>query len=249
MIVIAEFYARYRSTLPEEELDRAAQNLLIFVETVTHDYYSERYSELGITPSVRVEIGSTKSRIVIGSLVIVLTQYGSIREGVDYLIKDSRALAPLIVPGISRSLGLQTEVPEYHARRLGLPGKLRRLFVQVERGEISPDEATNQALQLLQSQGGPDTPNTTQELERLRQQFSMEFHSIAPELSRRFTTQHSLRSGQEMASREPPKRVPVRPSRPEPVLAPLPGLPSRRRRRRGVVATRDQRGAIRVTEY
>jgi hypothetical protein len=247
MIVIAEFYARYRSTLPEGELDRVAENLLRFVETVAHDYYAERYNELGVTHSVRVEIGSTKSWVVIGSLVTVLTQYGSIREGIDYLIKDSHTLARLIVPGISRSLGLRAEAPEYHARRLGLPGKLHRLFLQVERREISPDEATNQALMLLQNQGGTDTP---EELERLKQQFSVEFYSIAPGLSRRLDAQNSLRSGQETASRQPPKRMPARPSRSEPVLAPLPGLPFRRRQRRGVVATRDpQTGAIRISRY
>jgi hypothetical protein len=154
MIVIAEFCARYRSTLPDEELDRAAENLLRFVETVAHDYYAERYNELGVTPSVRVEIGSTRSWVVIGSLVTVLTHYGSVKESIDYLIKDSHALARLIAAEISRSLGLRAEAPEYHARRLGLPGKLHRLFLQVERGETSPDDATNRALMLVQNQGG-----------------------------------------------------------------------------------------------
>jgi hypothetical protein len=78
----------------------------------------------------------------------------------------------------------------------------------------------------------------------------LEFHNLAQPLSRRLGEQHSLRSGQQFARREPEKKRPSLPPRPEPVLASPPGLPLRRRRRRGVVATRDhETGDVRINGY
>jgi len=247
MIVIAEFYARYTSTLTEAGLSLGGENLLGFAETTAQTYYAERYKQFGIRIDVRLEVGSTRSWISIGAIVTVLTQYANIRQSVDYLIKDSHALARLIVPSISRSLGLPIQAPEYHERRLGLPGQLHRLFVQVERREISANEATNRAVSLLESQGGTDV---LPEIPRLKEQLSSEFHESQHSLSGNLYIQRSQELHQAGDPRQTPKRLPKLPDRPQPVIPSSPPTVIRRRRRTGIIATRDrQTGHVRITRY
>src|SRR5439155_23338005 len=168
------------------ELNVGAQNLVIFEERTAHDYYSERYDQFGITISVRVEIGSSRVWITIKAIGKALIIYAGVRQGIDYLVQDPPKLARLIIPGISTTLKFPAERPEYHARRLGLPGQLRRLFWQVELGEISAEEATKRAVVLLEKQGETDGVPT------IEQRLASEFHNLQRSLSPTPDERHSL---------------------------------------------------------
>ena len=67
MIVVVEFYARYRSTISETELNTAGERILQFAENVAREHYAQRYDDLGITISVkklgRLEYGSRLKRL------------------------------------------------------------------------------------------------------------------------------------------------------------------------------------------
>jgi hypothetical protein len=241
MIVIAEPYARYVTTVPESRLDAAGEHLLLFAETAAQHYYAERYRQFGITIAVRIEIGSTWVRItVLASTLSILAQYGSIREGVDYLIKDSQNLARLILPHVPESLGIAPQTPEYHQRRHGLPGRLHRLFTQVERGELSAKEATAQAMMLLEDEGVTDV----EDIQKLKQQLSLEFkrsEKASEEMEDQYLPEwHSPPSSQT----NPVK--PLLPKRPDPVVPTSKSI----RRRRGIVARRDPRtGRLQIINY
>jgi hypothetical protein len=126
MIVIAEFYARYRSTVTRSELTVAGENLLKFAENAAREYYTERYDQLGIAITMRVEIGSTRVWIIVKALGKAFLLYAAIRQGTDYLIQDSQNLARLVIPRIPAALKIPPQRPEYHSRRGSCIGCLKK---------------------------------------------------------------------------------------------------------------------------
>ncbi len=242
MIVLAQFYARYNSTIEDSQITAAGERLFTFVDETVRDFYRDRFNEYRLSPEVRIEGGSTKTWVTVGALITILNQYGSIRESADYLIKDTAVLSRLIIPAISRVLGLPDPVPEYHQRRLGVPGRLRRLFEQVEQGEISATEAVDRARRLLEAGDGPDLAD----LPQFKEQVAKEFHQIEQSLS----ASHHMPS--DAGTVHPPVHVPrdqTLPVRRDPVVAPVPGTKFRRRRK-GVIARRSSAtGNLEIYEY
>jgi len=172
MIVLAESYARYHSTLPESELHIAATRLLQLGEEVCREYFGTRYEQFGITIATRVEIGSTRTWTTVKTITKVLLLYAGLREAVDYLATDADILNRHILPRVATTIGLGSVPPERHEHRLGIPGELRRLFTRVERGEMSAEEATGRALNILRAVDGADT---ARELPRLAPLLAEEF--------------------------------------------------------------------------
>ena len=245
MINITEFYTRYRYTISEIELTAVGARMLRFAETVAHEHYAERYDDFGITISVRLEIGSTRIWVTVKAVGKVLITFGAIRQAADYLVADSKMLAPKLIPGISRELNVG-ERPLYYQRRFGLPGQFQRLFEQVQRGELSPDEATAKAIRLMQT----EDESLTKDISNFREQLSLDFHDVVELLHRNVSQEQLLESGESTPKPVNPARVPSPRERREPVIAALPGSSLRRRRRVGVIVDRDPENQnVRFTPY
>ena len=227
MLVIAEPYFRFLQTLGPTRLESGAAELLQDVEPLIVAQYLGSFERLPIRVSVRVERGSTKAWITVTGLAGALIFYGDIRQSIDYLVGDAKRVADLVRPFVAPNLGLGRAEPAYRERRLGAPGSLHRLFAQVERREISPEEATQRAVDLLYTQGGPETVR--------------EAPGLLERLSREFRAARSRpRRGRERELREVPDL---------PLLA-LPPEPIPSRRRSGVVAARDPlSGALNISTY
>ena len=223
MIVIAEPYVRFAPTLERSELEIAARAALASCEKVVQAQYVERYEAFHFRVFVRVELGSTRTWVTITSLAGILIYYGNIRQSIDYLVKDARRVAQVAVPSLSQPLRLPGRSPDYQQRRLGVPGQLGRLFRQVERGELSAEEATGRALDLIYRRG----PEVEREIPDLPERLAVEF-GATPSRHRR-------------------REVPNRPEHVPPALPPA-DLP--RRRRIGIVAVRDEdTGEARIETY
>jgi hypothetical protein len=230
MIVIAEPYAQYRSTIAADDLEHAAANLLQFADQISRSHFADRYGQLDVTVVARVEVGSTRVWITIATLANALISYGGIRQSVDYLIKDGQYLGQLILAGVPESIGIQSRSSEREERRLGVPGQLQRLFSSVERGEISAAEATMRALTILQTQGGV---YVMRELPKLTEQFVVEFKEAANSGRK----QLSMNFGQAASPPDvPTERGKQKAHQRE--IALLPTTP--RQRRRGVIASRNR---------
>lgn len=245
MIVVAEFYARYRTTISETELRTAGERILQFAENVVREHYVERFDDFGITITVRLEIGSTRIWITVKAVGKVLIAYGAIRQGVDYLVADSKVLAPKLIPRISTVLNVD-ERPLYHQRRFGLPVKLRRLFEQVQRGELSADEATAKAIDLMESQDA----TLIKEIPDFKERLSLEIRELAEPGHRTVRQEELFQSRESTAYPKLPERTPLVPERPDPIIAQPAGSRHRRQRRRGVILERDPKtGSIKLIPY
>ncbi len=223
MIIVAEAYFRFSRTLPGEALDRDAEAILLFAEQLVRDRYVDRYQSYVFRVQVRIERGSTRIWVTVTALVGVLTVYGDIRQSLEFLVKDAAYIGSTVFPTVADKLGM---APEYSQKRRGIPGKLLRLFVRVESGELSPEEATSLATSILLREGGPEV---IYEAPGITERLSSEFREASGHLSLNLLAQ------------QVPSSVPNVPDLPPPSLPP--------QRRIGIVMSRDEKGKLRVRSY
>jgi hypothetical protein len=210
VFVIAEPYARFEASVEQELLERAATDLQSFAEGILKEHFGERYATLRIAIVVRVEVGSSRVWITVGSVITVLTLYGSIRRSVDYLTRDARHIGDMLLTHVGHSLNIG-DSPRYCQRRSGVPGRIRGLFEKVENGQLSAEETTDRALGIIYQYSDSDA--------------AREIPELASRLSSEFEGTEGDRLPQERRGRGPREVL---------------GLPSQTppRRRRGVVASR-----------
>lgn len=227
MITIAEPYLRYSSTLTQRSLELTAGRVLECVEPLVRGYYVKKHREFEVRVFIRIELGSTKVWVTVSAAVGVLLFYGDLRQSIDFLIKDARSVAAAVSTEVGPAIGWRNRPPTYLQRRLGLPGQLQRLFLEVQRHEIGPDEATSRAIQLLYER---DPIEIVDLAPVLTQSLSREFQDAARE--------QPVRMGSGQRRRGPNRTLP-------PADLPLPA-----RRRTGVIVHRDEKsGDLKVTTY
>jgi hypothetical protein len=95
---------------------------------------------------VETEEGSLKSRLKIFGKIAVgaLIAYGGIRTGVDYLIQDSQRITNHIFEDISNEPNINPNSIGRVERRLGVPGKLKRLYNDIQHLENNREKITEQ---------------------------------------------------------------------------------------------------------
>ena len=136
------------------------------------EYYNKELLIDGFYFSVELEDGSLKSRlkifgkIAIGSLIIA---FGDIRTGIDYVIKDAQTVTEHIARDVANEPNIGTNRIGRVERRLGVPGKIKRLYNDIDK---------------LRADRNNLTANEQQEiLDRIQRQFEdLVFELDQPEL-------------------------------------------------------------------
>ena len=86
--------------------------------------------------SVRIEEGSLTIWVtILGTLLNALIFYGSIRSGIDQLVKDIRNISQFLIEKFFDEISIPEEEIYRLERRLGVPGKIQRLFKKIDRLE------------------------------------------------------------------------------------------------------------------
>jgi hypothetical protein len=81
----------------------------------------------------RVEQGSLKGWLtVFGGLYVALGNYGSLREGIDYAVKDSRDFSAWIIEKFKAEVPMPPKALYRTERRLGVAGRIQRLYPLLE---------------------------------------------------------------------------------------------------------------------
>ena len=102
------------------------------------------YFRQDVELELRIEPGSLKVWLsVVGSLYLGLSNYGSLREGIDYAVKDSRAFSALIIEMFKGEVQMPPNALYRTERRLGLPGKIQRLYPLLEETSSLMDNHDN----------------------------------------------------------------------------------------------------------
>ncbi len=85
--------------------------------------------------AVYVEDGSIRAWLVVaGALYVGIGQYGSFRSGMDYAVKDARTFSERVLQDVKNSGVSEAEIRRFE-RRLGVPGKIKRIFRRLDRLE------------------------------------------------------------------------------------------------------------------
>lgn len=105
----------------------------------------------------RVEEGSLRVWVeVIGGLIIVLNNYGSLRQSVDYAIQDAKSFSEYVIKHFESEVALPPGGFYRAERRLGLPGRIQRLYPLLDKATKAiasgEDGAAQQQLGRVQEQ-------------------------------------------------------------------------------------------------
>lgn len=130
MAYIAGFHFHFE--LDYYELDiREAEEYLKGIVSKYSDLIFDQRTEV----HARLEEGSLKANLVIlGAIYIAIGQYGSFRSGVDYLIKDAKAMKDLITSEIVRNGLNESDIIEVKRRHCD-PDRIRRVLLAIDRVE------------------------------------------------------------------------------------------------------------------
>lgn len=128
MTKIAETYLRLDIRLDNNDKIEFKR----YLEKQARIYASELFHQ-DATFVVHIEDGSVKAWILVGGILFTnaLVQYGSIRTGLDYAIKDARHFSENVFNDIKAS-GIPSNDIGRFERRLGVPGQLNRIFKRID---------------------------------------------------------------------------------------------------------------------
>lgn len=128
MAVLAETYL-HLTVQPTERQISETQAYLQYLAAV---FAIERFGQ-DVFLDFRVEQGSLKGWLTVaGGLYVGICNYGSLREGIDYAVKDARAFSEFIIDHLKSEVPMPQGALYRTERRLGLPGRIQRLYPLLE---------------------------------------------------------------------------------------------------------------------
>ncbi|MCD8413639.1 hypothetical protein [Tenacibaculum finnmarkense] len=143
---LGQTYIRFDFTANEEFKIALEKYLLYKGKIYAKEFFNKEFAFDEFYFVVETEEGSLKSRLkIFGQITIgALIAYGGIRTGVDYLIQDSKRITNHIVQDISNEPNINPNSIGRVERRLGVPGKLKRLYDDIHNLENNRDNLTEQ---------------------------------------------------------------------------------------------------------
>jgi hypothetical protein len=134
---LAEAYIRF--TLHRPELIRLSDSLEIL--DVAASTAAARFYEFPVELDLRAELGSRKliATILASNAVQIFVLYGSVRQSVDYLVKDARRFSEYVIEETKSLHKLSNQAVQRTERRLGDPGRLQRALSDIDELDRNPD--------------------------------------------------------------------------------------------------------------
>jgi len=129
---IAEAYFHFKISVSSKDLALIQKYLETEGRIVSKKLFGEK-----ISLEVNVETGSLKVWITVGSMLLIIANYGSFRSGVDYIIKDARTFSQWIFDDFKMNAEVKDAEIVRIERRLGVPGKIQRLLKSIDKLKYS----------------------------------------------------------------------------------------------------------------
>lgn len=131
MVKIAEAYLHFSidvRDVPSSHLRAFEDEIYSRYNPILHEFRGERVL------TVRVEDGSLKVWLtVLGALYTLTTGYGAFRQGIDYLVSDATKFDQKVISDLVEKINIPREKVYRIEKRLGMPGKIQKLLVRVDR--------------------------------------------------------------------------------------------------------------------
>ncbi|OOE37404.1 hypothetical protein BZG00_15620 [Salinivibrio kushneri] len=106
--------------------------------------YAEGIYSQDLEFAVFVEDGSLKVWLATAGIIYAgVAGYGSFRSGIDYLVKDARAISEKVFEDVKQSGVPQDRVINFQ-RRLGVPGQIKRVLAETRKLERESSNLTEE---------------------------------------------------------------------------------------------------------
>ena len=116
-------------------LDESGKSILKEYLSNKAPLYAEGIYSQQLEFTVYVEDGSLKVWLAAAGIIYAgVAGYGSFRSGIDYLIKDARAISERVFEDVRQSGVPQDRVINFQ-RRLGIPGQIKRVLSETKKLE------------------------------------------------------------------------------------------------------------------
>ena len=138
-----------------------------------------------------------------GAIYVVIAGYGSFRSGIDYLVHDGRHFGDMVTSRFIQDAGIDEEKVYRVERRLGIPGRIRRLLVKIDKIE----------------QADYTSPAAREELEALREEVQGIVDDLDSKKDRQIFISNLPKTYQDVEPTTP--RFPNRPHQLIPMLRPI----------------------------
>jgi hypothetical protein len=174
MTKIAETYIHLKFDATDNFTKENREYLYDIAKSVAYDLFHQHCDI-----DIKIEDGSWKTWIaLVGSIYIGIGQYGSFRSGLDTMVKDSKYFSSTIVEKFIDEKEINQEIIFRIERRLGVPGKIQRLFKKIDRldDNITLTQQTGAMKQSL-------TINFVEDNENIKEEIKNEILSILEQLS------------------------------------------------------------------
>jgi len=144
---IGQAYIRLDFKATDEFKEAFEQFLLYKGKQYAKEYYNKVLLIDGFYFTVELEDGSLKSRLKIFGQIAIgsIIAYGGIRTSIDYLIKDAQTVTEHIARDVANEPNIGNNSIGRVERRLGVPGKIKRLYNDIDnltanRNNLTPNE-------------------------------------------------------------------------------------------------------------
>lgn len=121
--------------------------------------------------------GSGKIAALLGALYLGIGNYGSFISGLQTIREQASAVGDFLAEAAEEQLGYRSSTTRVR-KRSGTLGSLQRLFVKVQRGEMTPEQAMKEAEVLL----GGEAQTSPEFMQRMNQSLAEAplFHQQVP---------------------------------------------------------------------
>lgn len=132
---IGQAYIRLDFKASDEFKEALEKFLLYKGKKYSKEYFKKDLFIDGFYFTVELEDGSLKSRLkIFGKIAIgVFVAYGGIRTTIDYIIKDAQMVTEHIARDLANEPNIGYNMIGRVERRLGIPGKIKRLYADIDK--------------------------------------------------------------------------------------------------------------------
>ncbi len=107
---------------------KSHDEIKLYLETNSQEW-AKKYFKQPIEITITVEDGSLKTWITVAGLIYAgVAGYGSFRSGIDYMVKDAKSFSDYVIEEFYQHENTPQHDIIRDERRLGIPGKIQRLF-------------------------------------------------------------------------------------------------------------------------
>ncbi len=129
MSVLSQAYIHLKVEASLYELEAVEEYLSFIGKKFALELYGNN-----LDVNVRIEEGSLKTWVTTAGFIYAgIAGYGSFRSGIDHMNHDGRAFGELVSSAFIEKANVDKERVYRVERRLGVPGKIKRLLVRIDK--------------------------------------------------------------------------------------------------------------------